>query len=527
VAQYIAKQPEWEFDKEYVEKAVSGYHNRVDERVVLQEIMRDAKNHEFDILLTYMSDRIGRQEEYSFYVAGLNRLGIEVWTIKDGQLKTEEHIDKLLNYIRFWQNEGESKKTSMRVHDSMVEMVKAGKFVGGKAPFGYRLVLSGEVSNHGRALHTLEVVPEQAKIVRKIFAYATNQGMGYQKIAKTLNAEGIKAPILDEWKNGTIRSILTNPIYMGYIAYGRRKGGHESWVRLDRKDWIYSDNQIPELVIVSEQTWQRAQEIRESRKRKLAETKQQSSDLYEEQYHVPFTTRGRLALTGIAYCGYCGKKLKNSSYANHWVRKKTGEKKVSFVGRYICPNNCKPRSCYSQEYLESIVFDAVGSYLEKLKSIDITEELSEMQRQQTKSMDRELKNIEKEQRAIAADMKTLEEKIPAAIRGEFVFRAEKLSEMIQEKDARNKELEQTKGRLQKQVQDVVLKKEELEQFVSIMPKWDEVFAEADAATKQMLLSSLIDKIIVKDDDITIRFKIRLDDFCDDSLRESGGAGTTP
>jgi hypothetical protein len=314
---------------------------------------------------------------------------------------------------------------------------------------------------------------------------------------------------------------------MGYIAYGRRKGGHESWVRLDRKDWIYSDNQIPELVIVSEQIWQRAQEIRESRKRKLAETKQQSSDLYEEQYHVPFTTRGRLALTGIAYCGYCGKKLKNSSYANHWVRKKTGEKKVSFVGRYICPNNCKPRSCYSQEYLESIVFDAVGSYLEKLKSIDITEELSEMQRQQTKSMDRELKNIEKEQRAIAADMKTLEEKIPAAIRGEFVFSAEKLSEMIQEKEARNKELEQTKGRLQKQVQDVVLKKEELEQFVSIMPKWDEVFAEADAATKQMLLSSLIDKIIVKDDDITIRFKIRLDDFCDDSLRESGGAGTTP
>ena len=57
-------------------------------------------------MLAYMSDRIGRQEEYSFYVAELNRLGIEVWTIKDGQLKTEEHIDKLLNYIRFWQNEG-------------------------------------------------------------------------------------------------------------------------------------------------------------------------------------------------------------------------------------------------------------------------------------------------------------------------------------------------------------------------------------------------------------------------------------
>jgi hypothetical protein len=351
--------------------------------------------------------------------------------------------------------------------------------------------------------------------------------MGYQKIANALNEEGIPAPILEVWKNGTVRSILTNPIYMGYIAYGRRKDGHASSVRLDRKEWIYSNNQIPELVIVSEQTWERAQEIRESRKRKIEEAKQKSSDLYEEQYHVPFTTRGRLALTGIAYCGYCGKKMKNGSYANHWTCKKTGEQKVSFVGRYICPNKCRPRACYSQDYLENIVFEAVGSYLEKPKKIDITEELGEMQRRKTKSMDRELKNIEKEQRAIAIDIKTLEEKIPDAIRGEFAFRAEKLSEMIQEKEARIRELEQTKGRLQKQVQEAMIQKEELERFVSVMPKWNEVFAETDVQTKQMLLSSLIDQIIVKDDDITIQFKIRLDDFCGESVRESGGSPTTP
>lgn len=120
---YIAKQSEWVFDKEYIEKAVSAYKNGVEDREVLQEILADAKTKQFDVLLTYMSDRIGRQEEYSFYVATLNQLGIEVWTIKDGQLKTEEHIDKLLNYIRFWQNEGESKKTSMRVRDNQIELV--------------------------------------------------------------------------------------------------------------------------------------------------------------------------------------------------------------------------------------------------------------------------------------------------------------------------------------------------------------------------------------------------------------------
>ena len=85
--QFIAKQKDWVFDKEYLEKGISAYHNGVDDREVLQEIMQDAKRGEFEILLAYMSDRIGRQEEYSFYVAELNRMGIEVWTIKDGQLK--------------------------------------------------------------------------------------------------------------------------------------------------------------------------------------------------------------------------------------------------------------------------------------------------------------------------------------------------------------------------------------------------------------------------------------------------------
>ena len=330
--QFIAKQKDWVFDKEYLEKGISAYHNGVEDRAVLQEIMQDAKQGEFEILLAYMSDRIGRQEEYSFYVAELNRMGIEVWTIKDGQLKTEEHIDKLLNYIRFWQNEGESKKTGMRVHDTMVEMVKDGRFVGGKAPYGYKLVLSGEISNHGRALHKLVIVPGQAEIVREIFDYAVNQGMGFQKIAKTLNEKGVPAPVLEQWKNGTVRSILTNPIYMGYIAYNRRKNGHANSTRLDRKEWTYAREQNPEIAIVSQELWERAQEIREARKNKINAARQATNDLYIEQYNVPFSTRGRLALTGMVYCGYCGKRLKNTGYANHWTCKKTGEKKVSYVG---------------------------------------------------------------------------------------------------------------------------------------------------------------------------------------------------
>lgn len=524
--QFISKHADWIFDKEYLEKGISAYHNGVEDREVLQEIMQDAKKGDFDILLAYMSDRIGRQEEYSFYVAELNRLGIEVWTIKDGQLKTEEHIDKLLNYIRFWQNEGESKKTGMRVHDTMVEMVKEGKFVGGKAPYGYKLVLSGEISNHGRALHKLLIVPEQAEIVRMIFSYAVNKGMGFQKIAKTLNETEIPAPTTSEWKSGTIRSILMNPVYMGYVAYNRRKSGRENYTHLDRRDWTYAKEQNPDLMIVSQEVWERAQEIREARKKKINESKQATNEMYMEQYHVPFSTRGRLALTGLVCCGYCGAKLKNTGYANHWTCKTTGEKKVSYVGRYGCPNQCKQRSSYSQDYLESIVFSGAEDYLDHLKKIDIRTEIEEMQQQQSKNIHREMKDLDKELQGLDIDICTLEDKLPEAIRGEFAFSADKLSSMIGEKETRKKELEKVRSRLQAQLEELLIKQEDMKQFIELIPNWRELFEESDVPTKRMLLSTLIDRIIVTDDEINIKFKISLD-YQKDFILESIGSPTTP
>lgn len=509
--QYIAKQPDWVLDKEYIEKAVSAYKNTVNEREVLLEILEDAKNHEFDILLTYMSDRIGRKDEYSTYVATLNSLGIQVWTIKDGQLKTEEHIDKLLNFIRFWQNEGESKKTSARVRDAQQEMVKAGKFVGGRAPFGYELIPSGEISNHGRLLKKLVIMEANAEIVRKIFSLAIHQGYGYEKIAKALNEEGVPAPCTDKWKNATISSILKNPIYMGYIACNRRVN-HGSFTRLDRKDWVYAREQNPELVIISQRDWERAQEIREARKAKINASKESSSKQYEEQYNVPFRTTGKLALIGLVQCGYCGKRLKNGSYCNHWVIKATGETKVSFVGRYVCPEKCAERACYSQAYLEDIVFNVVEDYMEKLKKVDITDELQKIREAQESRVEKDLRSLQKEQRALKVDIGTLEEKIPEAIRGEYFFSAEKLSEMIKEKTQLLFEKQGTEKEIRAKLARTAIQRREIKQFVHMVPNWKEEFINADVPTKHMLLAAMIDEIEVKDSDIRIKFKIRLDDF---------------
>lgn len=503
--QYIAERPEWEFDREYIEKAVSGYKNGVEDREVLQEILTDAKERQFDILLTYMSDRIGRQEEYSFYVAALNRLGIEVWTIKDGQLKTEDHIDKLLNYIRFWQNEGESKKTGMRVRDTQRELVKAGKFVGGRAPFGYRLVPSGMVSSHGRLLKKLEIVEENAEIVKEIFDLAVHHGMGYVRIARELNCQGIPAVTGGQWKEGTIRGILTNPIYMGYLAVGRREN-RGTLTRLDRREWVYSEKQIQELVIVPARLWEHAQEIREARNAKIRAAGEQTAQQCGTGCHVPMHAGGKLALVGFVYCGYCGRRLKNGSYCNRWTTK-AGEKKESFTGRYTCPGKCGGCSGYSQDFLETVVFQAVEEYMAHIDFIDVAGELRKIRERERRRAEKEWEAVRRKLDILRQDIATLEEKIPEAMRGAYYFSGEKLSAMLKEKEQSLQEWMRKEEQAEREWEKMKMQNSVVDEQTAVLPDWRAEFHNADRFVKRMLLSSLVGRIQVKEGDVRICFKI--------------------
>jgi len=44
--------------------------------------------------------------------------GIQVWSVKEGEQRFDSHVDRLTNFIRYWQADGESQKTSMRVKEN-------------------------------------------------------------------------------------------------------------------------------------------------------------------------------------------------------------------------------------------------------------------------------------------------------------------------------------------------------------------------------------------------------------------------
>lgn len=106
----------WQIGKEFLEKGISGFKISAENRDAIQDLKAAALNGEFQILLVYMFDRIGRiDDETPFVVEWFVKHGIEVWSVKEGEQRFENHVDKLTNYIRFWQASGESEKTSMRI----------------------------------------------------------------------------------------------------------------------------------------------------------------------------------------------------------------------------------------------------------------------------------------------------------------------------------------------------------------------------------------------------------------------------
>ena len=185
---FINRMPDWEFVGEKLEKGVSGFKVSASKRDAIQEIRQMAEKKEFDILLVFMFDRLGRREdETPFLVEWFVNHGIEVWSTREGQQRIDNRGDKLMNYIRYWMAGGESEKTSLRVKAAHTQMTEDGVWRGGKVPYGYRLVHKGRMGKKNRQLYDLEVDPEQAILVQDLFQMLGKGGLGTLRAANALN----------------------------------------------------------------------------------------------------------------------------------------------------------------------------------------------------------------------------------------------------------------------------------------------------------------------------------------------------
>lgn len=532
VKDYIFSQSDWKLDeKEYFEGSNSGYKNAVADRNILQEALQDAKAKEYDILVVYKDDRIGRRMwEIGAYVMSLKSFGVDIYTVKDGCISPESDdiMGQMMLALRYGNAQKSSSDTGMRVKDTAQKLVQKGKFMGGKAPYGYKLELSGEVSKHGRALHHLVVVPEQAEVVKYIYELSLHKEFGATKISKILNEHEIykdRAP-RDIWKSGTIVSILTNPVYAGYTAYKRRERVDGRYHRLDSKDWIFAEKPDTEIAIIDENMWNQVQDTRKQRADKYIKS------LENQNVTVIRRNSGMLALIDVLYCGYCGRKMTNGSKYNYWTIKDTGERRTSKIAIYKCPNawNGIPHEKtkqYRADQIEPVVFEALAEYIGKLQeNEDVFTQIEENQSRQKAVKQSELDKEQSELENIQQKISVMENNIPNAMTGDYPLSLEELAGIIR----KHKELEQKHKRIveerKAELDAMKVSMDDWENIRSKIPTWQDVFWNADTTTKRVLVNKLIERIDITKDSVNIRFKINLNDFFT-LPRITDGSGTIP
>lgn len=522
VLEYIEKRSDWKLDeKEYFEGSNSGYKNSVADRDVLQDALQDARNKEYDILVAYKDDRIGRRMwEIGAYVMSLKNCGVDIYTVKDGCISPESDdiMGQMVLALRYGNAQKSSSDTGMRVKDTAKKLVQRGKFMGGKAPYGYTLELSGEISKHGRALKHLVIDEKKAEVVTYIYNLAVQKEYGSVKIAKILNSHDQyknEAPN-DVWKAGTIASILTNPIYAGYTAYNRRTRIDGKYHKIGSDDWIIAEESNPEIAIITTDTWNRAQDMRKKR----------ADEIAKKEEHKPYNMNviknntGTLALIDVLYCGYCGRKMTNGSRYNYWKIKSTGERRSGKVGLYKCQDmwsgTVHPgRGFYRADRIEPIVFSAISEYIGKLQENEnVFQEIEVNKQAEKRRMNSELDKDRQELAKIQKKIDVMEENIPQAMTGEYPLSLEDLVRLIdKQKDMYRKQQEIIKQK-EKKMENMDVSITEWAYLKKQIPTWQQVFLEADAHTKRVLVDKLIERIDVKEEQITIRFRIRLEDFID-------------
>lgn len=366
----------------------------------------------------------------------------------------------------------EYKTINRRLQRGRLTSVQEGKYVGSKAPYGYRRVkLEHETG------YTLEIIPEEANIIRIIYdlyttgeldADGTYKRLGVSLLARRLNA--LKAPTRTggNWTLSTIRDILINPVYCGKIRWNWRPHTKKmingklsvQRPRTTQEKCIIVNGLHPP--IISEETFTRAQEfMRLNPPRPVGER---------------YTVSNPLA--GLVICGKCGRHMVRRPYSHP-------DTPPSLMCPSVFCNNVS-----SNFYLvEQRVLDSLRGWLGEYRltwKADAPHNISLLtQKRHTEQC------LTKELAALNQQLDNVHNLLEQGIYSteQFLMRSRVLSEKIQT----------TRDNLQSLQKEITLETAREESRKTIIPKVEHlltVYADLpDAKAKNDMLKSVLEKII--------------------------------
>ena len=276
--------------------------------------------------------------------------GVNLICVEDG-IDSSKDAGKLMISVLSAVAEIERENIRVQTMEGRIQKAREGRWNGGFAPYGYRLVDG-----------VLQINEDEAPAIRTIFKQYVNTDTGANGLSKYLETHGFQKLAR---QNGTsplfsatlIRAILKNPVYCGKIAFGRRKlekihGTRNEYHQVPQENYLLVDG-LHEG-IVSEELWNAAQ-VKLLAQSKRYEPVNRSKT---EQAHL---------LSALVKCPICGAGM----YSNKCTkRKKDGTPYKSF-SYYSCKHRKMQRGqkCdFNKQIQEEVLDNAVVEVIIKLVS---------------------------------------------------------------------------------------------------------------------------------------------------------------
>lgn len=420
----------------------------------LEEMLYAAENKLFDVLIVFRVDRLSRNvRQLAQMVETLTEYGVVLRSSTE-PFDTSNSAGKMMLQMLGVFAEFEHATIVERTKAGMERKARNGEWCGGFVLYGYQNV-EGEI-----------VIDEsEAAIVRRIFRNYVHGKKGATKIFKELNEAGLRKRSGIMWENRAIINMLKNPFYTGVIKWNESifEGKHEG--------------------IISNEIFDKAQKILEKRN--------------IQSNGKRFSIESDFVLTGLIFCGRCGKGLVGRSAHRNGHRHRY----------YSCANRSYHKGC-DLPFIRADIVEELA-----MKELNVIFKNPELLEKIWKKVDEQLalklpdkdKELEKIKSDIDNTKSALDRYFGAFEAG--TLKAETLRDKMEELDLKLQQLEEEKTNLDGQIEKLRLNALDISAIKEYMESFETVMANGSNQKKKHLLKMLIEKVLVHDKD---RFEF---EFC--------------
>ncbi|MDK7628863.1 recombinase family protein [Clostridium perfringens] len=481
----------------YSDRGISG--KNIKDRPALKELLSDAKEGKFDMVISWKINRVSRKLEDVLKIVNILEKNNITFKSYSEPFETDTPAGRMQFQMMALIGEFERGTIAQNVKMGMIAKAKSGNWCGGRV-LGYDLVPNNSPEEEKKGKNKLEINEKEAEIVRFIFN-EYSKGKGYKAITNKMNKLGYKTKKGNNFSVGSIRDILTNPVYIGEIRYNVR----QNWSEKRRRNINPNPIRVKgkHEAIIDRELWDKVQLILESKKGK-------PSRIYDGEY----------PLTGILRCPKCGAGMVISRTTNTLA---DGTKKR--IAYYCCGNwkNKGTSVCNSNTIRVDKANEYVFKKIEELVSNEamikaVVENINKERKDKVKPAKRLLGDIDKELEKLDKRKRKIFEAYEDDIltKEEFQTRKDELNEKI-------RILEEEKKPLLNTISEDVSEEIPYEFIKDILMNFSKILNSSVSREQQKkLLHMIISEITMNESREIDSIKLNINDKLVEYLVKEGG-----